>query len=116
MKPTEEFIIKQVEPYQSMLLYLISVIEKIVPEAELLLKYGIPYFYYKKRAFVYLAPNPKKGFLDVGFARGFQLQLFQEFLNAENRNTVKSLRYHSLEAIDYDVLTGVLTEAKKLYK
>ena len=37
-------------------------------------------------------------------------------LIGENRNTVKSLRYFGLEEIDNEVLRGVITEAKTLYK
>ncbi|HSD09116.1 MAG TPA: hypothetical protein VLC96_17880, partial [Flavobacterium sp.] len=71
--------------------------------------------YYKKRMFCYLICNSKKGFVDAGFARGFQLKRNQEFLVDEKRNTVKSLRYYDLEKIDNAVLIAVIKEAKTLY-
>ena len=63
-----------------------------------------------------MALNHKKGFLDAGFAKGFELKRNQETLVDENRNTVKSLRYYSIEEIDNAVLIDVVLEAKLLYK
>jgi hypothetical protein len=116
MKPAQEYIFHQPEKYKDVILHVCSLIERILPEAELLFKWGVPYFYYKKKPFCYLAPNHKKGFVDIGFAKGFQLQQNQEFLVDEKRNTVKSLRYSSLETIDNKVLEDVIVEARSLYK
>lgn len=116
MKPAQEYILHQPEKYREILYHVISVIENNLPDVTLLFKWGIPYFYYHKKPFCYLAPNHKKGFVDVGFAQGFKLKSNQEHLIDENRNTVKSLRYFSLEAIDNIVLIAVLKEALTLYK
>nr|WP_315169785.1 DUF1801 domain-containing protein [uncultured Flavobacterium sp.] len=115
MKPAEAYIFNQPHLYQSIILYLHQVILQQLPESEMLFKWGIPYVYYKKKPFCYLAPNHKKGFVDLGFAKGFQLQRNQSELVDEKRNTVKSLRYTSLENIDHDVLLDVLAEAIDLY-
>lgn len=116
MKPTEAYILSQPEKYQIMILHVISVVDQELGSNELLFKWGIPYIYFKKKPFCYLAPNHKKGFLDVGFAKGFELKRNQETLVDENRNTVKSLRYYSIEEIDNAVLIDVVLEAKLLYK
>lgn len=116
MKPTEAYILSQPEKYQAMILHVISVVEHELGTCELLFKWGIPYLYYKKKPFCYLAPNHKKGFLDVGFAKGFELKRNQEVLIDENRNTVKSLRFFSIEEIDNQILIDVVSEAKLLYK
>lgn len=116
MRLTDEYIFRQPEKYQSILLHLISVFESEIPELELLFKWGIPYFYFHKKPFCYLAPNHKKGYVDAGFARGFQLKRNQEYLVDEKRNTVKSLRYSSLESINNEVLVDVIQEALSLYK
>lgn len=116
MRLTDEYIFRQPEKYQSIILHLISVFEREIPELELLFKWGIPYFYYRKKPFCYLAPNHKNGFVDAGFARGFQLKQNQEYLVDEKRNTVKSLRYFSLECINNQVLVDVIQEAKSLYQ
>jgi hypothetical protein len=115
MRHTDEYIFRQPEKQQSILLHLISVFEREIPELELLFKWGIPYFYFRKKPFCYLAPNSKKGFVDAGFARGFQLKRNQDFLVGEKRNTVKSLRYFSLEEIDNTILEDVIREARSLY-
>ena len=116
MKLTDEYIYRQPEKYRSIVLHLISVFEREIPDSNLLFKWGIPYFYYKKKPFCYLAPNHNKGFVDAGFARGFQLAGNQEFLIGEKRNTIKSLRYYNLKDIDNAVLIDVIKEAATLYK
>lgn len=115
MKPAEEYIFRQPEMYREMLLHIVAVVEQELKDTELLFKWGIPYFYYKKKPFCYLAPNHKRKFVDVGFAKGFQLLKNQESLVDEKRNTVKSLRYTTLESIDNSILKSVIEEAKTLY-
>lgn len=115
MKPTEVYILKQSPHFQELLFYVINVVEKELPESELLLKWGVPYFYYKKKPFCYLATNKKKQYLDVGFAKGFQLTIHQDILVDENRNTVKSLRYYNFESVDDKVVREVIKEASLLY-
>jgi hypothetical protein len=115
MRCTDEYIFRQPKHHQSILLHLISVFEREIPALELMFKWGIPYFYYRKKPFCYLAPNHKKRFVDLGFARGFQLKRNQDCLVSEKRNTVKSLRYFSLESINNAVLEDVIQEARSLY-
>jgi len=116
MKLTDEYIYRQPEKYQTILLHLINVFQRSIPKLELLFKWGIPYFYYKKKPFCYLSPNHKKGFVDAGFARGFEFKRNQDYLVGEKRNTVKSLRYFNLEDIDNAILEDVIQEAVTLYK
>ena len=58
----------------------------------------------------------RKNHFVIWFARGFELKRNQETLVDENRNTVKSLRYFSIEEIDNLILMDVISEAKLLYK
>jgi len=116
MKPTDVYILKLPEEYKAMVLHVIAVVEQVLPNTELLFKWGFPYVYYKKKPFCYLYVNHKKQFLDVGFARGFQLKENQEYLIDEKRNTIKSLRYFSIESIDNEILIAVIKEAQTLYK
>jgi hypothetical protein len=115
LKPAEAFILNQPEKFEEIILHLIAVVNRVLPEAALLFKYGVPYFYYKKKPLCYMAPNAKKGFVDLGFAKGFQLTKQQEFLVSENRNIVKSLRYFNLNSIDNAILEAVVKEASSLY-
>lgn len=116
MKPADLYILNQPEKYRHILLHITAVIEHTLPEVTLEYKWGIPYFYYKKKPFCYLNASHKHQFVDVGFAKGFQLKSNQNFLIADNgRNTIKSLRYYSLDEINNEVLVSVVEEAKKLY-
>lgn len=116
MKPADLYILNQPENYRNMLFHIIAVVESTIPEATLEFKWTVPYFYYKKKPLCYLNASHKYGFVDVGFAKGFQLKDHLNYLIADKgRNTVKSLRYYSLENIDNELLKSVLNEAKLLY-
>ena len=60
MKPTEEFILRQPQSYQAMMLHVLAVVEQELPQSELLFKWGIPYVYFKNKPFCYFAPNHKR--------------------------------------------------------
>jgi len=95
-----------------MMLHIVAIIEHTLPEATLEYKWKVPYFYYKKKPLCYLNVNQKHQFVDLGFAKGFQLKNNQGYLIADNgRNNIKSLRYNSLEEIDNAILISVLQEA-----
>jgi hypothetical protein len=115
MKPQELYILKQPANYQGMLLHIIAVVERTLPSVSLEYKWTVPYFYHNKKTLCYLTVNAKKQFVDVGFAKGFKLKKNQQHLVSDNgRNTVKSLRYATLEDIDNSVLQSVLKEAVTL--
>lgn len=116
MKLVEDYILKQPENFRMILFHLILIIEKEITQVTLEFKYGIPYYYLNKKPFCYLAPNHKKKYVDLGFAKGFQLNSNLYYLVSENRNTVKSLRYYSLEEINYEILIEVLKEASLFNK
>lgn len=116
MKPTDIYILNQPEPFRSILLHVVAVIETNLPEIALEYKWSVPYFYYKKKPFCYLNASHKHQFVDIGFAKGFHLKKNLAYLIADNgRNTVKSLRYKSLAEVDNDILISVTLEASKLY-
>ena len=116
MKPADLYLLNQPDKYRDILLNIVSVIENTIPEVTLEYKWTVPYFYYKKKPLCYLNASHKHHFVDVGFAKGFQLKQNQQHLIADNgRNTVKSLRYYSLDEVDNEVLISVLKEAIILY-
>ncbi len=49
MKLTDEYILRQPEKYQAMILHVISVVEQELDSNELLFKWGVPYIYFKKK-------------------------------------------------------------------
>lgn len=120
MNPAENYILEKPEPFRSMLLHLQWVIEHTVPEAVLLYKWRLPFYYLNgKQGFCYL--NHTKNYVDVGFWHGAHLTKHLDKLVSEHRKHMKSLRYFSLDDIDDAILIEVLQEAyshrnKKYYK
>jgi hypothetical protein len=116
MKPAEEYILKQPEPYRSILLHVQAIIEATLPEVKLQYKYAIPFYYLDKKPFVYLNASHKRQYVDVAFFKGYSLTLHQNKLIGEGRSQVKSLRYKSLEEIENNVIIDLLVEQKVLLK
>ncbi|WP_299670181.1 DUF1801 domain-containing protein [uncultured Polaribacter sp.] len=114
MKPAEAYILKQPEPFKSILLHLQILIETNFPEVDLQFKWKIPFYYLHGKPFCYLNPSKKKGYVDVAFWVSAHLKKYNEFLISENRKVVKSLRYSAIEDINEKVLLAVLKEAHLL--
>ena len=119
MKPAEEYILKQPEPFRGILLHLQLVIERNIPEVDLKFRYRIPFYYIDGRPFCYL--NQSKDYVDLGFWNAAHLTVHLEHMTTAGRKMMKSLRYSSLDEIDNDVLIAVLQDAylvreKKFWK
>ncbi|CAI8403456.1 MAG: Uncharacterised protein [Polaribacter sejongensis] len=114
MKPAEEFILNQPEPFKSILLHLQILIESSFIEAELQFKWRLPFYSIDNKPFCYLNPSKKKGFVDVGFWVSAHLTKYNEHLISDGRKVVKSLRYFTLEDINEEILIAVLSEAHQL--
>lgn len=115
MKPAEEYILRQPEHFQAIMLHVCAVVEQIVPEAELLFKWKLPFYYYKKKPLCYLNAIKKENAIDLCFIKGHELKKHRELMIVENRKIVTSLRYNDLKTIDSKVLKEVLLEAVSLY-
>ena len=120
MNPASQYILNQSEPGKTILLHIQVLIESTLPDAVLLFKYRIPFYYIKgKQPFCYL--NHTKGYVDICFWHGTHLTKHTAHLVSEGRKHMKSLRYHKPEDIDEAVFIEVLSEAysvrdKKYYK
>lgn len=114
MNPAEEYILKQPEPFKSILLYVQILIESGFPTADLKYKWRMPVYYLEDKPFCYLNASHKKGFVDVAFWVSAHLTKHTEFLVTENRKVVKSLRYFSVDEINEEILLTVLEEAHQL--
>ncbi|PCJ96255.1 MAG: 2-dehydro-3-deoxyphosphooctonate aldolase [Flavobacteriaceae bacterium] len=110
MNPAEDYIFNQSEPYRSMMMHLQMIIERTVPEAQLLYKFKIPYYYINGIPFCYCSRS--KNYIDLGFAKGQYLTVFPEHLVTANRKVIKSLRYYDLTDIDDVVLVAILRDAR----
>lgn len=111
MKPAEQYILNQSEPFKSILLHLQILIETSFPDATLEYKWKIPFYYLNGKPFCYLNPSKKKGYVDVGFWLSSHLDKYNNQLLSDGRKVVKSLRYYSIEEIDEVILSSVLHEA-----
>lgn len=111
MKPAEEYILKQPEPFKSILMHLQILIETNFLEVDLQFKWKMPFYYLDGKPFCYLNASKKKGYVDVGFYTNSELQKFNDFVISDNRKVVKSLRYKSVKEVNAEVLISVLQEA-----
>ena len=110
MNPAEVYILKQPEPYKSILLQLQVLIEHSLPEAELKYKWRLPCYYMGKKPVCYL--NQTKDYVDVGFWNAAHLsEKWNTYLVSEKRKVVKSLRYKSLDEINDTIFLSILKEA-----
>lgn len=108
MNPAELYILKQEEPFKSILLHIQLLIEHTLPEVELKYKWKIPCYYIGKKPICYL--NKSKDYVDVGFWHSAHLTKYDEYLVTEKRKVVKSLRYNTLEDIDDEIFILILKE------
>ncbi len=111
MKPAEAYILNKEEPFKSILIQLQMIIEYSFPEVDLQFKWKLPFYYLKENPFCYLNASTKKGYVDVGFWASAHLEQYNEYLIADGRKVVKSLRYFSVEDINQEILISVLFEA-----
>ncbi|PKA83609.1 uncharacterized protein DUF1801 [Ulvibacter sp. MAR_2010_11] len=110
MKPAEQYIVSQVEPFRSMLLHLQVTIQTTIPNAVLLYKWKLPFYYIGgKLPFCYL--NCARGYVDLVFWHGTHLVKHPNHLVLGGRKHLKSLRYKTLEDINQKILVDLLKEA-----
>ncbi len=112
MNPAEEYILKQPEPFRSVLLHLQSVIEHSVPGLDLKFKYRIPFYYIDGRPFCYL--NQAKDYVDLGFWNAAHLTVHLQHMTTAGRKVMRSLRYKNLEGINNTILIEVLQDAYRV--
>lgn len=117
MNPVEQHILNQPEPYQSLLLYVRSVIKKTLPSIEEKYSYKIPFYHFDKKPLLYLNVLKGTDFLDIAFVQGFLLQeKFPELHDYKNRKNVRSIQIKSLDSFDEAQFVLLLKEASLLLK
>ncbi len=111
MNPAEAYILKQSEPYKSILMHLQVLIEHALPNADLRYKWRIPCYYVVKKPICYL--NQSKDYVDVGFWNSAHLsEKWDAYLISEKRKVVKSLRYKSLNEINDKIFISILKDVE----
>ena len=108
MNPAEAYILKQEEPFQSILLQLQAMIKALAPDAELLYKWNIPFYYCKGIPICYL--NQSKDYVDLGFWHGERLTEFRDYFVTKNRTAVTSLRFKCVDDIKDEVIEYVIKQ------
>lgn len=114
MNPAEEYILRQPEPFKSMLFEVQVLITQTLPDCQMLYKWRLPVFYVGDCPICYL--NVTKGYLDVCFWARKDFNIHMDILVSEKRKFVKSLRYFKPEDIDGKILIECLEEAYRTKK
>ena len=101
MKPVDEYFFRQIEPYQSIMLYVRSVILKTKPEVQEHLSYGIPFYSIKKKPMLYINVLKNTDFVDVAFVNGIKFKDdFPELKDYNTRKQVRSIQLKNIEDLD----------------
>ena len=99
-------ISKHQEPFKSVLLQLQTIIEAVAPDAELLYKWSIPFYYCNGIPLCFL--NQSKNYVDLAFWHFEKMDRYTEYFVDGNRKSIRSLRYKSVEDIKDEVVVYVL--------
>ncbi|GGK41258.1 MULTISPECIES: DUF1801 domain-containing protein [Flavobacteriaceae] len=112
MNPIDQYFYNQTEPYQSIMLYLRSLILKVVPRIEEKYSYKIPFFCIDKKPVLYLNVLKGTDYVDVAIVHGIILEeKYPQLKNYNNRKQVRSLQVKSLEYFDELMFSQLLKDA-----
>ena len=101
MKPVDTYFLNQKEPYQSIMLYVRSVILRTLPDAIERYSYKIPFYNIGKKPMIYLNILKGKDYVDVAFVHGVVFEEeFPILKNDNKRKQVRSIQLRSLEDLD----------------
>lgn len=113
MHPATSYILDTPEPYQSILAELKHMVEKTVPQAELSMKWGLPFYDLHGKMFCFL--NNRKTFVDLGFIYGQRIEEhFPQLVAGEKRKHLRSLRFYNIKDIDPELVREVVLSASQL--
>ena len=114
IKEHDNYYLKQEEPNKSCLLALKDIILKLDSEITPEWKYGLPFFYYKKKMFCYFWKDKKTQEPYIGICRGNEID--HPLLEVGNRKRMKILRINPQKDINVEELTDILVKAMELYQ
>ncbi|MCL6296555.1 DUF1801 domain-containing protein [Jejuia spongiicola] len=115
MKPVDEYFINQKEPYQSIMLYVRSLILNTLPEVIERYSYKIPFYNIDKKPMVYINILKGRDYVDVAFVQGVLLEKqFPILKNDNKRKQVRSIQLKALEDLDQENFVELLHEASSL--
>ena len=109
MKPVDEYFFNQKEPFQSIMLYVRSIILSTLPEVEERYSYRIPFYNIGKKPMIYLNILKGKDYVDVAFVQGVLLEKeFPVLKNDNKRKQVRSIQLKSIEELDHENFVALL--------
>ncbi len=112
MNPVEQYLYHQKEPYQSIMLYVRSVIFKTLPDIEEKYSYKIPFYHHNKKPLCYLNILKGTSYVDVAFVQGVFLQdKYPQLKDKNNRKQVRSIPIKNIESFDELTFVALLKEA-----
>jgi hypothetical protein len=114
MQESQHFYLNQNEPNKSCLLALRHIILQQDPDVSETLKYGMPCFCYRKKAFCYLWTDKRTTFPYLLMVEGKHLD--QVELEAGQRLRMKTLPINPQEDLPIDTIQRILTAALELYR
>jgi len=101
MKPVDNYFFNQPEPFQSIMLYVRSVILKTLPDVIERYSYNIPFYNIGKKPMLYLNVLKGKDYVDVAFVHGVVYEKEFPFLRDVNkRKQVRSIQLKTIEDLD----------------
>ena len=112
MNPVDQYLYNQKEPYQSIMLYVRSVIFKTLPKIEEKYRYKIPFYHHNNKPMCYLNILKGTDYVDVAFVQGVFLQdKFPQLKDDKNRKQVRSIKVKRIEDFDELIFISLLKEA-----
>lgn len=112
MNLIDQYFYNQSEPYQSIMLYIRSVIINTLPTIQENFSHKIPFFMIEKKPMLYLNVLKGTNFVDVAFVQGIILEeKYPELKNYNNRKQVRSIQVKSLEHFDELMFIQLLKDA-----
>ena len=115
MKPVDDYFLNQKEPFQSIMLYVRSVILSTLPEIEERYSYKIPFYNLGKKPMIYLNILKGASYVDVAFVQGVLLEKdFPVLKNDNKRKQVRSIQLKTIEELDQENFVELLQAAAKL--
>ncbi|MBW1654341.1 DUF1801 domain-containing protein [Flavobacterium quisquiliarum] len=114
MKQLDDFYLNQKEPVKGIFLALKEIILKQDHDITNTLKYGMPFFCYKRKMFCYLWIHKKLRQPYIGIVEGKHFE--EAFLIQANRSRMKIMLFDVKEDLPLEQIELIIQKAINLYK
>jgi Domain of unknown function (DU1801) len=114
LKSLDNFYAAQQEPYKSCLFALSEIILKQDKAISCALKYGMPFFMYRKKIFCYLWIDKKLGRPYLGIVEGHLVH--HPLLEQGKRVRMKTIQFDTDKDLPVRLITGILQDTLDLYR